>query len=286
MKLALPWATSPATWAPVTWGLVEGFLRWQEREGYSLASISRALSTVRAYAKQATRAGILSPEALKLIETVETPAPRSKEGRNADSKREKTRRGAKKAVAVELTLEQAQALRSAHPDTPQGRRDALLMCLLLEHGLRVSEVAGLTVGSIDVKRGRLSFYRPKVHMWQTLELSRTTRAAATAYYEAGDALPLKDKPLLRQSDRFGKLGAAGMSTRGIAARVEYLGKLLGLVVGLSPHDCRHFWASYSQGDVFTLQEAGGWSSLEMPRRYQKRKAIANRGLQSPGDSES
>jgi integrase len=284
-ELARPWATAPTAWAPVTWGLVEGFLRWQEREGYSLASISRALSTVRAYAKQAARAGALAPEALKLIETVETPGPRSKEGRNADARRERTRRGAKKAAAIELTPEQARALRGEHPDTPQGRRDALLMCLLLEHGLRVSEVAGLTVGSIDVGRGRLSFYRPKVHLWQTIELSRAARAAAAAYYGAGDALPLDGSPLLRRSDRRGELGAAGMSTRGIAARVAHLGQQRAHVAGLSPHDCRHFWASFAQGDVFTLQEAGGWSSLEMPRRYHRRKAIANQGLRAPGDSE-
>ena len=283
--LAAPWATSPAAWAPVSWGLVEGFLRWQEREGYSLASIARALSTVRAYARQAARAGAIAPEALKLIETVQTPGPRSKEGRNADAQRERTRRGAKKAAAVELSPEQARALRRDHPATPQGRRDALLMCLLLEHGLRVSEVAGLTAGSVDLRRGRLSFYRPKVHMWQTLELSRATRAAAAAYYAAGDAPPLRDSPLLRRSDRFGKLLAGGMGTRGIAARVGQLGKLLAQVAGLSPHDCRHFWASYAEGDLFTLQEAGGWSSLEMPRRYRRQKSIANLGLRAPGDGE-
>lgn len=36
-------------WASVSWGLIEGFLRWQESEGYSLASIARSLSTIRVY---------------------------------------------------------------------------------------------------------------------------------------------------------------------------------------------------------------------------------------------
>jgi integrase len=36
------------------------------------------------------------------------------------------------------------------------------MCLLLEHGLRVGEVARLQVSDVDLKAGELRFYRPKV----------------------------------------------------------------------------------------------------------------------------
>jgi integrase len=73
---------------------------------------------------------------------------RHKEGRNVHAKREVTRRGDKKAEAVPLTQEQAKALK-VQPDTHQGRRDAFLMCLLLDHGLRCGEVAALTVESIN-----------------------------------------------------------------------------------------------------------------------------------------
>jgi integrase len=39
---------------------------------------------------------------------------------------------------------QAKVLKS-QPDSPQGRRDVLLMCLLLDHGLRVGEAIRLEV---------------------------------------------------------------------------------------------------------------------------------------------
>jgi integrase len=61
-----------------------------------------------------------------------------------DSTRAPTRKGAKKAQPVSLTPEQAARLK-AQPDTPQGRRDALLLGLLLDYGLRVGEVAGLQI---------------------------------------------------------------------------------------------------------------------------------------------
>jgi integrase len=38
----------------------------------------------------------------------------------------------------------------------------LLMCLLLDHGLRVGEVVRLQVADVDLKAGELRFYRPKV----------------------------------------------------------------------------------------------------------------------------
>jgi len=64
----------------------------------------------------------------------------------------------------------------------------------------------------------------------------------------------------------------------------YPGEAAG-IDGLSPHDCRHFWATYWAERIerlpkglFTLQEAGGWSSLVMPRRYVKAAAVANEGM--------
>ena len=63
-----------------------------------------------------------------------------------------TRKGVKKAEAVSLDKAQVRALKT-QPDTPQGRRDALLMCLLLDHGLRVGELAVLKVTAFDLPQG-------------------------------------------------------------------------------------------------------------------------------------
>jgi integrase len=286
------WAEDPACWAGCSWGLVEGFLAWQGQEGYSLASMSRSLSTVRAYAKLAARAGALPVEQLRLIETIETPAPRSKEGRNADAKRPTTRRPekAKKAEPVRITEAQAKALKRQHEDTPQGRRDALLMCLLLDHGLRVSELADLKVTDLDLKARRIEFYRRKVHRSGAQDLSRDTLAAARHYFDAGDA-PAAGLVLRAGAEGLpgqrGELGGPGMSTRRIAGRVTILGRAQGLE-GLSPHDCRHYWATEAARagtDLFTLQEAGGWASLDMPRRYVEAGGVANVRRRDAEDAE-
>jgi len=61
--------------------------------------------------------------------------------------REVTRIGRKKGDWVSLGPDQIKALK-AQPDTPQGRRDSLIICLLADLGLRCGELAGLTVGDI------------------------------------------------------------------------------------------------------------------------------------------
>ncbi|MEZ4672775.1 MAG: hypothetical protein R2932_00830 [Caldilineaceae bacterium] len=60
----------------------------------------------------------------------------------------------------------------------------LLMCLLLDHGLRVGEVADLTVDAFNLKAGKLVFYRDKVEKTQTHKLTADTLWAIRNYIEA------------------------------------------------------------------------------------------------------
>jgi integrase len=261
-------------WQGVTWGLVEGFRNWMVGQGDAVGSINVRLSTVKAYAKLATKAGVLSAEDLAMIRTVAGYA--HKEARRIDERRSTSRRGSKKAAAVHITPRQAKKLKT-QPDTPQGRRDALLMCLLLDHGLRVGEVARLQVSDFDLKAGEMRFHRPKVDKVQTHKLSADTLRALHAWFDNGDAP--QNGSVLRGSRKGAQLMDAGMSERAITDRVRVLGEQIGLE-GLSAHDCRHYWATYwaDKVDVLRLQEAGGWSSLQMPRRYVEESEIANEGM--------
>jgi len=258
-------------WQGITFGLVEAFKRWQLDQGYAIASINAHISTVKIYASLATKAGVLSAEEYAMVKMVS--GYRHKEGRNVDAKREVTRVGSKKAEAVSLTQEQAKLLKS-QPGTPQGRRDALLMCLLLDHGLRCGEVAALDHKSLNLAEGTLTFYRQKVDKTQIHKLTRDTLLAAMRYLEACKP---KDK-LLMGSRKGGKLEGV-MSERAITDRVRVLAERIG-VKGLSAHDCRHDWAkdAVKETDIKSLQQAGGWSSPAMPLRYADDATIANEGV--------
>lgn len=272
--------TTPDAWQGVTWGLVQGFVKWQLQAGHATTSINRRLSTVKTYAKLAAQAGALSAQDLALIKTVAGYG--GKEAKRINEGRETTRIGHKKAEHTAISDDQADALKGQPLTTPQGRRDAVLMCLLLDHGLRAGEVAALTVTDVDLKAGMLRFYRPKVDKTQNNKLSADALKALRAYFDHNDAPALG--ALLRSSRKGGKLDQAGMSETAISERVRTLGADLG-IDGLSAHDCRHYWATYWGNrieklpkGVLTLQEAGGWNSLTMPRRYVENAAIANEGM--------
>jgi len=178
-------ANDPDAWNGITWGLAAGFQKWQLSEGYAIGSINVRMSTVKKYAKLALQAGTLDPQNAALITAIEGYSRR--EGKRIDEYREAegwaTRVGDKKEKFNTIGSDQAKVLITALPDTPQGRRDRLLVLLMFEHGLRVGEVEVLEHDCFDLRAGTLTCYRPKVDKTQALDLNETPRTleAARAY---------------------------------------------------------------------------------------------------------
>jgi integrase len=272
---------APLYWRGVTWGLVEAFVQSRLRGGYAASTVNFQLSTLKVYAGLAAQAGALPAGELALIAAVK--AIRRSEAVRIDEKRPVSRVGRKKAEPTGLTDALAEALIDQRTDTAQGRRDRLLMCLLLRHGLRVSEVIRLQAENFDLERGIFKFYRPKVTKTQVHEMTPDTLAAARAFFYSGDA-PTSGA-LFSESNRGGTLdrkrrGKVAVTTRGINERVRTLGAVIG-VDTLSPHDCRHYWASRAAAErvpLERLKQAGGWSSVHMPIRYIGESEIANEGM--------
>jgi integrase len=250
-------SSGPAGWAGVSWGLIAAFVEWQLAEGYAIGSINVRLSTVKVYAKLATKAGSVAPEEYALIKLVS--GYRHAEGKRIDRQRERTRKGSKKGTPTSISTAQVAQLKAqADP------RDRLLMCLLLDHGLRIGEVAALLVEHFDLDRGVLTFYRSKVDKTQKHRLSKDTHAAAIDYLASLDAggriFPVVDRTL-----------RTGVGELGQACGLDHL----------SPHDCRHAWATAATRNgtpIKALQDAGGWNSPTMPLRYAESAEIANDGV--------
>ena len=264
--------TSPAAWSDMTHGLVDGFVRYLLQQGYAIGSVNLHLSTVKVYCTLAARAGCLSVQEVALIRMQQGFSHR--QGLNVDEKREKSRRGHKKAEPILVSLEQADQLKG-QPDTPQGRRDAFLMCLLLDHGLRCSELATLLITDVSADTGLLHFYRKKVDKQQIHELTPDTRLSLQRYLEVAEP----SHHLFMGSRKGGQL-VGRMSERAITARVGCLCERVG-VEGASAHDGRHAWATFAVAagtDIKALQDAGGWNSPVMPLRYAASASIANRGV--------
>lgn len=289
----------PLAWQGVTWGVVEGFVQWLLQEGYAIASINARLSTVRTYAQMAVKAGVVDRQEGMLIQSVKGFSRQG--GLNVDARRPQTRKktasydykpeGRKRRVVVErrstkkkqptlLTDEMASQLKQVQNASPQAWRDALLMCLLLDHGLRASEVAILQVSDLNLVAGKLRFFRPKVkgtsQEWTTHKLTTHTHEVASYYIEqlypptlrTTGNLILATSRLLKNGEG-GQLLSESLSRIRLSERVAYLGKKLGMTK-LSAHDCRHYCATQMARLGYGVNELMawfGWTSAQTAMRY-------------------
>lgn len=263
----------PEAWQGITWGLVEGFVKWLLNEGYSVASVNNRLSAVKVYVRLATKAGVISPTEAALIREVRGYG--ATEGKRIDKVRAQTRVGYKKEEAIVLTAEQARQLKTKHPPTPQGVRDRLMLTLLLDLGLRASEVAALTVEDL-AEPGYMTVYRQKTDSIDRMALTADLMTALRDY----QPYLRKNGRLLRGSRKNEKLTNQNMSVRAIGGRVKILGRDILGIWELSPHDLRHTWATRAAkgSNPFVLRDAGGWTNMQTPGRYVERSQVVNEGI--------
>lgn len=276
-------------WRGITFGLVEGFQRWLQEQGYAIGSINARLSTIKTYCQLASTADVLTDfKELNAIQGIKG-YNQLKEAQNVDASRKArgiaTRHSrAKKAMSTKLTIEQAATLKQ-QPETELGKRDSLLMCLLLDLALRCSEVSGLTIGNLDLQSKKLQVYRKKTGDWKIYGLGNDVYIAAKRYLEI---LPAEQKddpaaPLFAgvNLDNPNETDLSRhLQPRAINKRVGRLGKAIG-IDELSPHDLRHYivdLAIKSGKDLKKVQSLGGWSSPAMALKYAHAAAIANEGI--------
>ncbi len=291
--------TNPNAWRGVTWGIVEGFGQWLLHEGYAISTVNARLSTVRIYALMAVKAGVIERQEGALIQTVKGFSRAG--GQNVDERREQTRkrettyvyklegakksvvvtrRSTKKATAAVINEQTAVLLKTPRNASPQAYRDALLMCILLDHGLRVSEVVQLTPASIKLNEKLFRFHRPKVkgtaHAWATHQLTEDTARIGAIYLnrfypdllKPDGALILATTRLLRNGEG-GHLLGDGMNRVRLSERVAWLGRKIG-VEKISAHDCRHYCATKMSRLGYGVDELMawfGWTSAQTAMRY-------------------
>jgi len=156
-----------------------------------------------------------------------------------------------------------------------GARDRLLILVLLDTGIRVSECAAIRIQDVNPENGEL-FIRPlnssRKNKSRTLHIGGATRRALWSYLnKRGKTFP-EDLLFLTKHEQ--PMGAN--SIRHTLLRIsENAG-----VKHVYPHRFRHTFAIQflrNGGDVFSLQQALGHSDLAMTRHYSN---IAKSDLES------
>lgn len=153
-------------------------------------------------------------------------------------------------------------LRTCRGRTMIDRRDEAIIRVLLDTGVRVSELCGLSVAAVDLDN-RMAMVTGKGRKVRPVYFGARTTAALDRYVR------------LRASHRWAHVEALFLSQRGplspdgVREIVRARGQAAG-IEGLHPHRFRHTFAHdylISGGEGQDLKRLAGWSSDVMLERY-------------------
>ncbi len=162
-----------------------------------------------------------------------------------------------------LSVDEAHTLmESARSTGLLSLRDQAIFELLYSSGLRVSELTGLNVGSIDLTE-KLVRVLGKGRKERIVPVGSKAVAALQAYLSERSAT-LNDEPLFLNA-RGGRLTARSVQ-RNLKTRLIKTGVLK----NISPHDLRHSFATHlldGGADLRAIQELLGHASLSTTQKY-------------------
>jgi integrase/recombinase XerD len=142
-------------------------------------------------------------------------------------------------------------------------RDKAIVVVLLDTGLRVSELCDLNLGDVDMKSGAVQVRSGKLDKGRTVYMGNVAKDALWRYLGKRKDTRTDDPVFQTTHGQRMDRSALRKMLLGAGARAE-------IVEPVTPHRMRHTFAiAYLRngGDVYTLQRLLGHSSMEMVKRY-------------------
>ena len=248
--------------------MVREFVAYLYDQDLKKTSVGRKLVTLRSFFKFCLREGVVQQNPARLVSSPKLPkrVPRviAQEDLNA-------------LLDKMLSPPPAQANARKRPLSPRQeerarlllKRDRAIMELLYASGLRVSELTGLNMDSID-HAGKMLRVLGKGNKERVVPYGSKAEAALEAYW------PVRSKILSSaavEPDRdavFLSHSGARLAPRAVQTLVRKYGRLASIEWNLHPHSLRHAFATHllSDGaDLRAIQELLGHASLSTTQRY-------------------
>jgi integrase/recombinase XerC len=256
-----------ADWSGLDSTAVRRFAAHSHKAGLAPRSIQRRLSAVRSFFNFLLREAV--------AETARGANTRTR-GSSRAAGRRRTRissnpaadvRAPKAARRLPQTLDadqMARLLQLPASSDPLSTRDRALMELLYSSGLRLAELVGLDLSSLDLKDAVVQVLG-KGRKARIVPVGRLALRALRAWLQERPALARPDEHALFVGRNGRRLGA-----RAVQARVALWARRQGLGVHVHPHLFRHSFASHlleSGGELRGVQELLGHADISTTQIY-------------------
>lgn len=223
------------------------------QQGKSPRSVSRYLSAYRQFYRWLLREGVIKTDPVALIES-----PRVGRG-----------------IPRALTEQQVETLLAApDPETPLGLRDRAMLELMYATGLRVSELVGLELASVNLNQGVIRVLG-KGQKERLVPFGDEAHDSLKAWLHNGRPALLKGA---QSNSVFVTSRKSGMTRQAFWYMVRRYALSSDITVKLSPHSLRHSFATHllnHGADLRVVQLLLGHSDLSTTQIYTH---IARAGL--------
>ncbi|HEX7495826.1 MAG TPA: tyrosine-type recombinase/integrase [Candidatus Limnocylindrales bacterium] len=273
LEAYLAWlATNGHDWRSPTRNVLRTYLAALS-EGRGRRTVGQRLAAMRSFYRFATRQGLTPGNPLTAVATPRQPRrlPAVLSVAQTES-----------LIAAASGWSETASAPAAHAGLAEALslRDVAIVETAYAAGLRIGELASLTVGSVDLKRGEVRV-TGKGRKQRVSLLGRPARSAVAAYLDAGRPV-LAARAVEGSEGRRHSTGAEAVNVlflnylggplgvRGMRYRLERLRLIAGLPEGVSPHTLRHSFATHlldGGADLRVVQELLGHESLATTQIY-------------------
>ena len=231
---------APAT--PVDVHVMRGFLAWLHRGGQAPRSIARTLSAVRGLYAFLVKQRVTDDNPVVGLRAPKAP----------------------KRLPKVLDVDQTNRLLDASPESPEDLRDLAMWELAYSSGLRVSELVGLDLASLDLIAGEARVLG-KGRKERLVPVGRVAVKALQAWLAVRPAWLREACAAVFITPRGTRIGV-----RAVQLRLKTWALRQGVEGRLHPHMLRHSFASHlleSSGDLRAVQELLGHSDIRTTQIY-------------------
>jgi integrase/recombinase XerC len=238
------------------WCEQQGLLRWSEVDGEHVRAFSAACYRRGLGARSIQRQLSASRSFFRFLVRQKHVRANPVEGVRAPK--------APKRLPGNLDADRMAKLLDIGDDSPVGLRDKAMLELFYSSGLRLAELAGLDLGSVDTADATVRV-TGKGNRERVVPVGRHALGALRAWQAARAQLAAQEESALFVSTRGTRL-----RPRSIQARVDLWARRQGIDMKLHPHLFRHSCASHvleSSHDLRAVQELLGHANISTTQIY-------------------